>query len=137
MIPPVLAAIGFRGAIAIGCCLLVAVLMWRYDAVVDERDALREKVTELGRRVIRADTEVKQAAVVNQAMRDAIVRQNTDIQAARAVVAKLEADARAARTRLAADQEAARRDDTARRARLDKPTAAELNAVLRGVVGAM
>ncbi len=137
MIPPVLAAIGVRGAIAIGCCLLVAVLALRYDAVVDERDALRAKVTELGQRVIRADAEVKQAAVVNQAMRDAIVRQNADIQAARAVAAKLEADARAARTRLAADQEAARRDDSARRARLDKPSAAELNAVLRGVVGAM
>lgn len=135
--PPVLAAIGFRGFIAIGCCLLVAVLTVRYDAALDERDALRDKVTELGQRVIRADAEVKQAAVVNQAMRDAIVRQNTEIQAAKAVVAKLEADARAARTRLAADQEAARRDDSARRARLDKPTAAELNAVLRGVVGAM
>lgn len=137
MIPPVLAAIGFRGFIAIGCCLLVAVLMWRHDAVVDERDALREKVTELGQRLTRADAEVKQAAVVNGAMRDAIVRQNTEIQAARSVAAKLEADARAARTRLAADQEAARRDDSARRARLDKPSAAELNAVLRGVVGAM
>lgn len=137
MIPPFLAAIGVRGAIVIGCCLLVAALALRYDAVVDERDSLQTKVAELGQRVTKADAEVKQAAVVNQAMRDAIVRQNADIQAARAVVAKLEADARAARTRLAADQEAARRDDSARRARLDKPSAAELNAVLRGVVGAM
>lgn len=137
MIPPFLAAIGVRGAIAIGCCLLVAGLMWRYDAVRDERDSLRGKVGEMGRRVLQADAAVAQAAVVNQAMRDALQAQNAAIVDARAAVAKLEADARKAGAALAARRAADQQVDRARRARADLPPAAEMTAVVREIVEAM
>lgn len=135
--PAFLAPIAVRLA-AVGALLLVlAALWWRMDAAVERADAADREVARLQDEMTRADAAVKQAAVVNQAMRDAILRQNTEIQTAKALVATHEANAQAARRAADARAAAGRAEDTQRRARLDTPSPAEMNAVLRASVGAM
>lgn len=131
------AALGVKLAIIGAIAVVVVGLAWRCNALGKDLAAAGREVDRLSGEVQRADLVVTQAKTVNDALRAAVLRQNADIEAAKATVAKLEAESRAARARLASDQAAARETDSARRARLDKPSAAEMNAVLRGVVGAM
>ncbi len=135
--PPFLASIGVRLAAVAALGLVLVALWWRMGAAVERAEVAETKVAELGQRVIQADAAVKQATVVNQAMRDAILRQNTEIQAAKAEAVKLEAAAAAARRAADVRAAAGRAEDTQRRARLDTPSPAEMNAVLRASVGTM
>lgn len=133
----ILTRLGIKGIAIIAAILVVAAMAWRYEHIKSSRDALESEVTVLEAKLVTANAAVKQAGVVNQAMRDAIVRQNGLIDEARAQAVQLEAAARTARAVVAKQQAASRELDVKRRARLDAPSAAEMNAVLRSVVGAM
>ncbi len=131
------AKLGVKLAIIGAVALVVVALVWRCSVLEGQRDAADREIARLRGEMDRADRAVQQAAQVNHAMRDTILRLNTENEANRARASKLEADATAARRAAAQAAQAARTEDTQRRARLDKPSAAEMSAVLRGIVGAM
>lgn len=138
LLPQVDAAkLGLKLAIIGAVALVVGALAWRCSVLEAQRDAAVREVARLRSEMDRADRVVQQAGRVNDAMRATILRLNAENEANRAKASKLEADATAARRAAAQAAQLARAEDTQRRARLDKPSAAEMSAVLRGIVGAM
>lgn len=138
LLPQVDAArLGVKLAIIGAVALVVVALAWRCSVLEGQRDAADREVARLRSEMDRADRAVQQAARVNEAMRTTILRLNAENEANRAKAGKLEADATAARRAAALAAQTARAEDTQRRARLDKPSAAEMSAVLRAIVGTM
>lgn len=132
-----LARVGVKLAVVAAVALVIVSLAWRCSVLGAEADKHKREVARLNGEMDRADQAVQQAARVNDAMRDAILRLNAENEANRSKAARLEADASAARRAAAQAAQLARSEDAQRRARLDKPSAAEMSAVLRGIVGAM
>ncbi len=132
-----LARVGVKLAVVAAVALVIVSLAWRCSVLGAEADKQAREVARLNGEMDRADQAVQQAARVNGAMRDTILRLNAENEANRTQTAKLEAEASAARRAAAQAAQLARSEDAQRRARLDKPSAAEMSAVLRGIVGAM
>ena len=131
------AALGVKLAIIGAIALVVVGLAWRCSSLSDDLAAAQRETERLTVEVQRADLVVNQAKTVNDAVRATVLRLNDENAANADRVAKLEADASAARRAAAQRAAAGRADDSARRARLDAPLPAEMNAVLRGLVGTM
>lgn len=132
-----LARVGVKLAVVAAVALVIVSLAWRCSVLGAEAAKQAREVARLNGEMDRAHQAVQQAARVNGAMRDTILRLNAENEANRTQAAKLEAEAFAARRAAAQAAELARSEDSQRRARLDKPSAAEMSAVLRGIVGAM
>lgn len=132
-----LARVGVKLAVIAAVALVIVSLAWRCSVHKAEAAKQAREVVRLTGELERAGQAVQQAERVNGAMRDAILRLNAENAANQAKASKLEAEASAARRAAAQAAQLARTEDAQRRARLDKPSAAELSAVLRGIVGAM
>lgn len=132
-----LARVGAKLAVIAAVALVIVSLAWRCSVLGAEAAKQAREVVRLTGELERAGQAVQQAERVNGAMRDAILRLNAENVANQAKASKLEAEASAARRAAAQAAQMARSEDAQRRARLDKPSAAELSAVLRGIVGAM
>ncbi len=132
-----LARVGAKLAVIAAVALVIVSLAWRCSVLGAEAAKQKREVARLAGELERAGQAVQQAERVNGAMRDAILRLNAENVANQAKASKLEAEAFAARRAAAQAAQLARSEDAQRRARLDKPSAAEMSAVLRGIVGAM
>lgn len=131
------ARIGVKVIVFAVLCFTLAGLAWRCQYLSTARDVAEIKLESLGNLVTAADLAVNRANTVNQTMRDAVLRLNAENVAMKEQNTKLEATAAQARALVAKRVAGERAEDLSRRARLDKPTAAEMNAVLRGIVGTM
>ena len=138
LLPQVDAAkIGVKLVVVAAVALVIVSLAWRCSVLGAEADKQAREVARLNAEMDRADQAIQQAERVNSAMRDAILRLNAENEANRTRATRLEAEASTARRAAAQAAQLARSEDAQRRARLDKPSAAEMSAVLRGIVGAM
>lgn len=132
-----LGRVGVKFAVIAAVAVVIVSLAWRVSVHKAEAAKQAREVVRLTGELDRAGQAVQQAERVNGAMRDTILRLNVENVANKAKASKLEAEASAARRAAAQAAQLARAEDAQRRARLDKPSAAEMSAVLRGIVGAM